>query len=335
MSIRIFSKRSIALLAAGASLLSSTLFAVGADARDLRMGLITPPSHVWTKVANRMAEKLPEATNGSLAIKVFPAGQLGVEQEMFQQMGAGLIDAGLMTAAITSLRAPSISGWFTPYLFKDVSAAIAAAEVPATKDMLKELDKSGLHGIGFTFAGMRHILMRADTVSGPAELAGKKIRIVPFPAMKVWWEAVGAVPTPINLTEVYQSLQSGLLDGIDIDLDALVGSKFQEVGKSLAVTNHMPFPAVMMVSNTTWASFTPAEQEAFVKVANEALAWGSQQQIAAEASNLATLKAAIAVNEITDGATAFAMANKAVEASFAANPVIAAFQEQVRAGAAK
>lgn len=335
MSIRIFSKRSLALLAAGASFLSGTLFAVGADARDLRMGLITPPSHVWTKVANRMAEKLPEATNGSLAIKVFPAGQLGVEQEMFQQMGAGLIDAGLMTAAITSLRAPSISGWFTPYLFKDVSAAIAAAKQPAAQDMMIELQKSGLRGLGYTFAGMRHILMRDAIVTGPESLKDKKIRIVPFPAMKVWWQAVGAVPTPVNLPEVYQSLQSGLLDGVDIDLDALVGSKFQEVGKSLALTNHMPFPAVMVVSESTWASFTPAEQEAFGAVVEEALAWGSAQQIDAEAKNLEALKGSVAIVEVTDGSSAFAAANEAVEASFGGNPIIAAFQKQAREGAAQ
>ena len=77
------------------------LMAASAEARELRMGVITPPSHVWTKVANRIAEKLPEATGGALTVAVFPAGQLGSEQEMFQQMSTGLLDAGLMTAAIT------------------------------------------------------------------------------------------------------------------------------------------------------------------------------------------------------------------------------------------
>jgi TRAP-type transport system periplasmic protein len=99
---------------------------------------------------------------------------------------------------------------------------------------------AGLVGVGYTFAGQRHILMKDKAASGPADLAQKKIRIVPSPATKTWWGTVGALPTPVNLTGVYQGLQSGLLDGIDIDLDAMVGLKFNEVAKGLTVTNHMP-----------------------------------------------------------------------------------------------
>jgi TRAP-type C4-dicarboxylate transport system substrate-binding protein len=306
-----------------------TAAAIAAEARELRMGVITPPSHVWTKVANRIAEKLPEATGGSLTLAVFPAGQLGSEQEMFQQLSTGLLDSGLMTAAITSLRAPSMQGWFTPYLFTDVSAAITAADTPAAKDMLAELDAAGLHGMGYTFAGMRHILMKDAPAMTTADLANKKIRIVPFPAMKVWWGAVGAVPTPVNLTEVYQALQTGLLDGIDIDLDALVGLKFQEVAKGLTITNHMAFPSVMMVSDMTWQGLSPEEQTAFQSVVDEALAWGSAQQVAAEAANLASLQAEMTVEVLQNGAEVFADANAAVADSFAGNALIAQFQAQV------
>lgn len=303
--------------------------AIAAEARELRMGLITPPSHVWTKVANRIAEKLPEATGGELTLAVFPAGQLGSEQEMFQQLSTGLLDAGIMTAAITSLRAPSLQGWFTPYLFPDVSAAIAATETPAAGEMLKELDAAGLHGIGYTFAGMRHILMKDAPATEAAALANKKIRIVPFPAMKTWWEAVGAVPTPVNLTEVYQALQTGLLDGIDIDLDALVGLKFGEVAKGLTITNHMAFPAVALVSDMTWQGMSAEEQAAFTVVVDEALAWGSAQQLEAEKANLASLQSVMTVAELTNGKEVFAAANDAVQAIFAANPLIVAFQAQV------
>lgn len=311
--------------------LMATVAAGVAQARDLRMGLITPPSHVWTKVANRIAEKLPEATNGELTVSVFPAGQLGSEQEMFQQMSAGLLDAGLMTAAITSLRAPSMQGWFTPYLFSDVTEAEKAASLPAAGQMLDELQAANLHGMGYTFAGMRQILMKDKPATSVDDLKGKKIRIVPFPAMKVWWGEIGAVPTPVNLTEVYQALQTGLLDGIDIDLDALVGLKFDEVAKGLTITNHMAFPAVMMVSNPTWNSLSVADQEAFQKVVDEALAWGSAQQVEAEKSNLAALEGKLEIVHLDDGAKAFAAADDAVAQSFAQYPLIAAFQQEVAA----
>ena len=315
--------------ALAAMLLTSA--AISVEARELRLGLITPPSHVWTKVANRIAEKLPEATGGELTVAVFPAGQLGSEQEMFQQMSAGLLDAGLMTAAITSLRAPSMQGCFTPYLFADVSEAQSAAALPSAAKMLDELSAANLHGMGYTFAGMRQILMKDAPATAIDELKGKKIRIVPFPAMKVWWGAIDAVPTPVNLTEVYQALQTGLLDGIDIDLDALVGLKFGEVAKGLTVANHMAFPSVMMVSNPTWQSLSETEQAAFQAVVDEALAWGSAQQIEAETNNLASLQGTLDIVTLDNGAEVFGAANAAVAESFAQYPLIAEFQQEVLA----
>ncbi|MDP5306631.1 TRAP transporter substrate-binding protein [Paracoccus spongiarum] len=323
MSITTFTRRAAVAAALATTALAS--LAGAADARELRMGLITPPSHVWTQVANRIAERLPEATGGNLTLAVFPAGQLGVEQEMFQQMSGGLLDSGLMTAAITSLRAPSMQGWFTPYLFADVTAAAAAAETPAAGEMLAQLGAAGLVGLGYTFAGQRHILMKAAPANGPADLAQKKIRIVPFPAMKTWWEAVGAVPTPVNLTEVYQGLQSGLLDGIDIDLDAMVGLKFDEVAKGLTITSHMPFPAALVVSKVTWDSLSDEDRAGFSEVAREALAWGTAQQVEAEKANLAALEGKVEIVTLENGAEAFAQANQAVRDSLAGDPTIEAF----------
>jgi TRAP-type transport system periplasmic protein len=319
-----------ALLAASAAAIVMAAAATGAESRELSMGLITPPSHVWTQVANRMAERLPEESDGALTLSVFPAGQLGTEQEMFQQLGSGLLDSAIMTAAITSLRAPSLSGWFSPYLFEDVADAAAAAETEAAQEMLDELEAAGLVGLGYTFAGMRHILLRQGTVDTPADLANQKIRIVPFAAMQTWWNAAGAVPTPVNLGEVYSGLQTGLLDGIDIDLDALVGLSLYEVGRGLTITNHMAFPAVLVVSQMTWNSLSEDEQSAFVAAAEEALAWGSAQQVEAEAANIALLEAEIEVGRIENGQEAFGAANDAFQAQFGGNPIVARFQEQVR-----
>lgn len=317
------------LIAAAVVAVGTAAFTPIAWSKEFRLAVITPPSHVWTKVANRVAERLPVASDGALSAKVFPAGQLGTEQEVYQQMSIGLVDAGLMTAAITSLRAPSVSGWFTPYLFEDVKAAAKATELPAAKEMLAELEQAGLKGLGYTFAGMRHVLMAQTTIHQPQDLVSQKIRIVPFPAMKTWWQAVDAAPTPVNLPEVYQALQTGLLDGVDIDLDALVGLNYQEVGKHLTLTGHMVFPSVMVVSQQTWTGLTAKEQGVFQDVVDEALAWGTEQQIAAEHKNLDRLKGQIEINEISDGKTLFEAANNAVLASFSENQIIQNFHTQV------
>lgn len=320
----------IARLAGTAAALTLSATVVSAQGKELRIGLITPPPHVWTQVANRMAETLPDESIGALSLSVFPAGQLGTEQEMFQQLGTGLLDAALMTAAISSLRAPSLAGWFTPYLFRDVASAAAAADSPAAQAMLDELGRAGVKGLGYTFAGMRHILMRDGLIEGPGDLANQKIRIVPFPAMQTWWQAVGAVPTPVNLGDVYSGLHRGMLDGIDIDLDALVGLNLQEVAQGFALTSHMAFPAVLVVSQATWSGLSEEERAAFTASANAASAWGSEQQIAAETANVASLEGQIEIGRLENGSDVFATANAAFAQEYGTNDIIRQFQEQAR-----
>jgi TRAP-type C4-dicarboxylate transport system substrate-binding protein len=302
------------------------------DAMELRMGLITPPPHVWTQVANRMAESVADQSGGALTLSVFPAGQLGTEQEMFQQLGTGLLDAGIMTVGISSLRAPSMAGWFSPYLFDDVASAADAANSSAAQDMLGELQGAGLIGLGYTFAGMRHVLMREGLIEGLDDLTDEKIRIVPFPAMQTWWRAVGAVPTPVNLGDVYSGLQNGLLDGIDIDLDALVGLNFQEVANGLTLTNHMAFPAVLVVSEATWSRMSDEEKAVFTDAAEDALAWGVERQIAAETSNLEKLDGQIEVGRLEEGAQIFGAANAAFQDQYGSNAIIQRFQDEARQG---
>ncbi|MGQ9365472.1 TRAP transporter substrate-binding protein [Azospirillum sp. ST 5-10] len=318
------------VLAIGA-ILAPLAGATAANAEELKMGLITPPQHVWTKAAQHFADALKEKSGGALTVAIFPGGQLGNEPEMFQQMQTGLLDMGIMTASLTSLREPSITAWFSPFLFGDVTEAMAATKTPAAQEMLSGLKKVGLEGLGYTFAGMRHILLREQPVTALDDLKGKKIRIVPFPAMKAWWEATGAVPTPVHLPEIYQSLQNGLLDGVDIDLDALVGSKFQDVAKGLTLTSHMAFPAVAVYSSTRWQSLSPEHQKLVRETMDETLQWANAAQIEAEKKNLAALEGAIKVVKLDDAKATFAKANEAFAAQFGSMPLVKAFQEQVGA----
>lgn len=331
MTFSMLKKGALAVAAVAVCSVIGLATAGAARAEELKMGLITPPAHVWTKAAQRFADTLKERSNGELTVAIFPGGQLGNEPEMFQQMQAGLLDMGVMTGALTSLREPSIQAWFTPFLFANVEQAAAAAKTPAAQQMLANLEKIGLKGLGYSFAGMRHILKREGAVGELADLKGRKIRIVPFPAMKVWWEATGAVPTPVQLPDIYQALQNGLLDGVDIDLDALVGSKFHEVAKGLTLTNHMAFPAVAMIGTQRWNKLSPAQRELIATTMDETLAWATAEQVEAEKRNLATLEAAITVTRLPTAEAVFSDANAAFDKAFGSNELIKAFQAQAKA----
>jgi len=80
---------------------------ITALADEFRLGLITPPPHIWTKAAEAFGEDLTEASGGAHSVSVFPARQLGNEAEMLQQLQTGALDMAFMTVAEVSNRAPN------------------------------------------------------------------------------------------------------------------------------------------------------------------------------------------------------------------------------------
>lgn len=314
--------------AAAAGLLALGAAPASAQSQEVRFAMATPPSHVWTQFANHFAEGVAEETGGEITVSVFPAGQLGNEAEMLQQISAGVLEMGIMTAGTMSLRAPDFAAWQAPFAFADVSEAIAAADTEAAQAMLDSLKPQGMRGMGYIFAGMRHILMSDRDVTALSDLASQKIRILPFPAALTWWRAAGAVPTPIALGDVYQALSSGLLDGVDIDLDALVSFSMQQAAEHLILTNHIAFPGVVVMSDNMWNALTSEQQAALSEVFEESLAWGNALQVEAEVANLARLEGEIAITRLDNAREIFAPANEAYEAQFGELPLLQALREQ-------
>lgn len=314
-------------LAAAAAALSATAF--GAQAQALKLGHITPPTHVWHQVAEKIATDMEQASGGKMKIAVSPLQKLGNEAQMINLMQAGAQQFGIFTVGGLANREESFLGWSLPYVFKDVAHASRAAGTPAAQEMLKRLDAHGLVGLGYAFAGMRHVLS-LQPVASAGDLANKKIRSFPSPIYNDWWKANGAAPTAMPLSEVAPSLTTRLLDAVDVDLDALVGLKFHQQAPYLTLTNHMAFPAVIVVSKKWWGARSPAERDTITKVVAGAEKWGFQTAIDADVSNLAKARADGAKVVDADLKSFQAVGAKIRDQYTAKNPLIADFYKQAR-----
>ena len=297
-------------------------------AKTLTLGHTVPPSHVWHKTAVRFAENLEKMSNGKMKLKVVPLSKLGNEPQMFSMAQSGAINFTILPAAFVANREESLLGWFLPYLFKDVQQAGDAAVLPAAQQMLKNLEKQNVIGIGYIFAGMRHVLA-VNEVKSPADLVNKKIRAFPSPIFNDWWQANGAAATALPLAEIAPSLTTNLLDAVDVDLDIIVGLKYHQQAKYLALTNHMAFPAVIMASQKWWDSLSPEDQELVKKAFLEAEVYGIDLQIKAETSNLEKLKADGAVVTELDLGTFKEKAKQVREKYINQNELIKQFAEEV------
>jgi len=251
---------------------------------------VAQPTHIAHKVAEKFKEELDARSNGRMKLDIYPASQLGSEADMLQQIQSGAVDFGSITNAYMSTRSESINGWFMPFLFSDLESATKAAKSESAKKMLEELDQQNLIGMGYVFSGNRHILMKTGAIESPDQLKGKKMRIIGSPAIQDFWEAVGAGPTPMPLTEVYTALQTGVIDGIDIDLDALVTQKYYEIAKDLTLSNHMTFPSVALISKTAFAKLNADDQKIVMDAFEAAIDWGLAESITEEKNKLEEVK---------------------------------------------
>ncbi|WP_240377535.1 TRAP transporter substrate-binding protein [Bacillus piscicola] len=233
-----------------------------ADAEhSFKLGVITPPAHMWHQAAEKFKEELEANSDGRMTLEIYPSGQLGNESDMLQQIEAGSLDFGFITAAEISSREEAFSAWFTPYLFETIKDAHEARQSDVATEMLGTLDQYGMTGLDYLFAGQRVMLFKDKEVKKPEDMEGLVLRVTPSPPMLEFYNSTGAATEGIPLPEVYSAVQTGVIDGMDMDLDATITNKFFEVVDYGAVTNHMVWPAVAVMNSATFTDLPEEDQQ--------------------------------------------------------------------------
>ena len=234
--------------------------AIAAQANEFRLGLITPPPHIWTKAAEAFGAELAEKSGGAHSVSVFPARQLGNEAEMLQQLHTGALDMAFMTVAEVSNRAPDFGALYAPFLADDVAHAGRILRSDTAKGMLEQLPaKTGVVGTGYGMAGLRQIVSRG-AVESAEDLSGKKLRITPFDPILDFYNALGAAPTPMPLPDVYDALANGQVDAIDMDVELIWKLKYYEHADTIVQSDHMMFPMVGLVSAKVWSGLSEEDR---------------------------------------------------------------------------
>lgn len=247
-----------AKLLASAAMVTASTFAAQAD--EFRLGLITPPPHIWTKAAGAFGDELAEKSGGAHSVSVFPSRQLGNEAEMLQQLQTGALDMAFMTVAEVSNRSVDLGAFYAPYLAKDIAHAGRILRSDQATSMLAPLPAEvGVVGVGYGMAGLRQIVSRGE-VNSAEDLAGLKLRITPFTPILDFYNAIGAAPTPMPLPAVYDALANGQVDAIDMDAELIWVLKYFEHADTIVQSDHMMFPMVGLVSAKVWAGLSEEDR---------------------------------------------------------------------------
>lgn len=261
----------VGTLIAAATLVASTMVG-SAQAREFRLGTIVPPAHAWNQAATAMGDALKEASGGEHSIQLFPAGQLGSEADMVQQLQTGALDMAFLTIADVSNRIPEFGTLYTPFLVSNTADAVTLLNGDTAQGLLEKLPEGmGVVGIGYGIATMRQMMSR-DAVESLQDLEGAKMRITPFKPFRDFYDLLKIVPTPLPLPEVYDALANGVVDAMDIDVELVLNFKFYERADHLLLTNHSMFPMVGLVSGRVWSQLSDKDKELIRTTMRDALA---------------------------------------------------------------
>lgn len=227
---------------------------------EFKLGHIAPPDHIWNEAAKKLAEELEERSDGRMTMELYPGGQLGSDADMVQQLETGSLDFGFITNAFLTSKSEALSAWFAPFLFGSYEEVFEASNTEIAEDLLATLEGTGLKPLDYFFSGHR-TMMFTEKIETPEEIKGLTLRVTPSPALEDWYRLLGASPESISLPDVYHAAQTGVIDGMEMDLDAAVTSNFNEVTGYGALTNHMVWPAVMIINENLYENMSTEDRQ--------------------------------------------------------------------------
>ncbi len=278
-----FSRRTfLGGMAAGAALSLATPSLVRAqETRTMRLGIVTPPGHPWNNAALKVGEALKAETNGRLSISVFPAGQLGNEAAMLQQMQSGALDLGWIMTAELGSRIPAVAAINAPWVVDSTAKVAKLVREPVAMKLLDVLPaETGTVGLAWGITTMR-VVFSAKEIAGLDDINGMKLRINTTPAYRDFYQLLGAAPTPIPTPAVFDAMSNGQVDGLEADLDFSWNQRFDKVSKTMLKMNAIFMPCVALASGRVWQTLPEADREIIARLTKAAL----DEQIDATVAN--------------------------------------------------
>lgn len=232
-----------------------------------------------------------EKSGGRLQIDIFPNNTLGSDTEVAEMLQTGSVEAALIpTAKLSGFHAP-LQVIDLPYLFPDRESLYTTLDDQEFKDMLfGPMEGIGFHGINFWESGFKQLTAN-KTLTKPEDFKGVKFRTMESPLIIAQFEALGAVPTPIDLGETYNSLQQGVVDGEENPLVTITAQKFYEVQSDCIISNHAYLAYAFLFGENFWNTLPEDLQQIIIEAADEAVAMERQMTIDNEMGYIETIEA--------------------------------------------
>ncbi len=278
--------RRFAVAAVAAAGLLATGMAAAQAPKTMTVSVIygpeKPQSKVWYRFRDLVEEKLP----GQFDVKVVTDGALGGEKETTEGIRLGSIQGALSTLANLSTWVPEGALFDMPFMFRDMAHIDKVMNGPIGEEYKALYEAQGFKVLGFIVYGSRHVISK-EPIRTPADVDGKKMRVLQSPLHIDLWSSLGANPTPVPITEAYNALQTGVVDYMDMTKSGYQALKLFEVVPYLTETNHIWALGVMYLGKSFWDGLDGEQQAAFQAAADQAIPYFNELAAAEQDASLA------------------------------------------------
>ncbi|MBG0778537.1 MAG: DctP family TRAP transporter solute-binding subunit [Desulfotignum balticum] len=243
-----------------------------AFAQTVKFGHVAPPFHGQAKGVDAFADYVKEKTHGDIDIATFPAGQLGGERSLAEQVQAGTLEMAAVATAVLQNFVPQCSILDMPFLFPNRQTLYATIDDPEVQERIfSYFPKKGFIAIGWTENEFRDFSNNKRPVRTPDDIKGLKVRVMNSPTYLDTFRQLGASPVAIPFPETYNALQTGVIDAQENPLITSILMKFTEVTQYVTRTQHCVTECVIIVSVDYWESLTQAQQQIFKDAARQSI----------------------------------------------------------------
>ena len=284
----------------------------------IRFGHVGFPDSLFEWTAEEFAKRVNKELAGRVEVRVFHSSQLGTDEDMLRGVRVGALEMFLPSTVMSSVD-DGFGVFEMPYIIVDrVHMKRVADNAAVRKALLDPQPVKGLRLLAFWENGFRHVTNNVRPITKPDDLRGIKLRIPRGVWRQRMFQAYGANPTPMALSEVFSALQTGVMDGQENPLAQIWGAKLHEVQKYLSLTGHVYTPAYPTAGERWWQTLPPDVRITIRRIAEEVADFARSEGERLDNSLAAEMRKAnpnLKVNEVDK--KAFIAASAAIYDQFA------------------
>ncbi len=204
------------------------------------------------KASEFFAKKAAELTKGKVKVEVYANSALYKDKEEMEALQIGAVQMlAPSLAKFGPLGAKEFEVFDFPYIFDDYAELHKITQGPIGASLLAKLEPKGIKGLAFWDNGFKSFSANTP-IKAPTDLKGKKMRIQSSKVLEEEIRSIGGLPQVMAFSEVYQALQTGVVDGTENPISNLYTQKMHEVQKHLTLTNHGYLGYAVIVNKKFW-----------------------------------------------------------------------------------